>query len=175
MADYIRPTLAAPPALSGAYQAGFSPHLSWLFLQPNNSHCFTSSAHPAPRIGASPKFMRREHYGNFSVADSAASTSAGAAANTSAKRRSASRCPSSVRMTDFAFPTGSEMKPLLCSRSIASQSNPFPYATTVMQTEQEQRENCRVHALGIDLHGHNLPNATSDARILQQASIAQQA
>jgi hypothetical protein len=48
-----------------------------------------------------------------------------------------------------------------------------------MQTEQEQRENRRVHALGIDLHGHRLPNATSDAtsdaRILQQASTAQQA
>jgi hypothetical protein len=43
-----------------------------------------------------------------------------------------------------------------------------------MQTEQEQRENRRVHALGIDLHGHHLPNATSDARIPHQASIAQQ-
>jgi hypothetical protein len=44
-----------------------------------------------------------------------------------------------------------------------------------MQTEQEQRENRHVHAPGIDLHGRRLPTATSDARILQQASIAQQA
>jgi hypothetical protein len=36
-----------------------------------------------------------------------------------------------------------------------------------METEQEQRESRRVHALGIDLHGHRLPNATSDARIPQ--------
>jgi hypothetical protein len=43
-----------------------------------------------------------------------------------------------------------------------------------MQPEQEQRENRRVHALGIDLHRHRLPNAISNARILQQASIAQQ-
>src|SRR5271169_2817234 len=57
-----------PPVLSGADQARFSPQLSWLFLQPNNSHCFTSSAHPASRIGAFPKFMRRQHCGNFSVA-----------------------------------------------------------------------------------------------------------
>jgi hypothetical protein len=28
-------------------------------LQLNNSHCVTSSAHPAPRIAAFPKFMRR--------------------------------------------------------------------------------------------------------------------
>src|SRR5437762_13336524 len=39
---------------------------------------------------------------------------------------------------------------------------PLPHATAVMQTEQEQRENRRVHALGIDLHRHRLPNATSD-------------
>jgi hypothetical protein len=44
-----------------------------------------------------------------------------------------------------------------------------------MQTEQKQRENRRVYALGIDLHGHRLPNATSDATIPQQASIAQPA
>jgi hypothetical protein len=44
-----------------------------------------------------------------------------------------------------------------------------------MQTEQKQRKNRRVHALGVDLHDHRLPNATSDARILQQASIPQQA
>jgi hypothetical protein len=44
-----------------------------------------------------------------------------------------------------------------------------------MQTEQEQRENRPVHALGIDLHGHRLPTVTSDARILHQASIPQQA
>ena len=42
------------------------------YLQPNSSHCFTTPRHPAPRIGTSRKFMRQEHYGNFSVADSAA-------------------------------------------------------------------------------------------------------
>src|SRR5271156_2781478 len=46
-----------PPVLSGADQARFSPQLSWLFLQPNNSHCPTSSAHLAPRIGTFPKFI----------------------------------------------------------------------------------------------------------------------
>jgi hypothetical protein len=45
-----------PPVSSGADQARFCPQLCWLFLQPNNSHCSTSSAHPAPRVGAFPKF-----------------------------------------------------------------------------------------------------------------------
>jgi hypothetical protein len=69
-----------PPVLSGADQARFSPQLSGCircFLQPNNSHCSTSSAHPAPRIGALPKFMRHEHYGNFSVANSTTSVCGG--------------------------------------------------------------------------------------------------
>jgi hypothetical protein len=55
------------------------------FLQPNNSHFYTPSAHPAPRTGAFTKFMRRKHCGNFIVADSAARVPAGAAAFTSAK------------------------------------------------------------------------------------------
>jgi hypothetical protein len=47
------------------------------------------------------------------------------------------------------------MKPFLCSLSIASPIEALPYAETVMQAEQEQRENRLVHALGIDLHPHD--------------------
>src|SRR5262249_34255732 len=57
------------------------------------------------------------------------------AANISAKRRSASRCLFSVRVA--VFPTRSEVKPSWQPLHRVPIET-LPYATTVMQTEQEQ-------------------------------------
>jgi hypothetical protein len=71
----IAPIIAAlspvPPVLSGADQAGLPASLAAVFAV-FCSRTTATAAHPRPRVSAFPNFMRREHYGNFSVADSAA-------------------------------------------------------------------------------------------------------
>src|SRR5712671_531597 len=52
----------------------------------------------------------------------------GIVTNRSRNSRSALSSPSSVKTTDLARPTGSEIRPFACNRPIAAQSNDFQRA-----------------------------------------------
>jgi hypothetical protein len=91
IASIIAALSPVPPILSGADQAGFprvSRRCSRCFLQPNNSHCVILVRSP---LALSRTSMRHEHYGDFSVADSAARVRAAVAAFTLAPGQLAHR------------------------------------------------------------------------------------
>ena len=71
----------------------------------------------------------------------------------SASSNSVERCrPSSVRITDFALPTGFAISPFRCSRSSASQSKPFHARRSSCRVSPQQRQHRVVDLVVVQLH-----------------------
>lgn len=68
-------------------------------------------------------------------------------ANNFVNKRSASRSPSAVSTTDFALPTGFEMKPI---HRIPIER--FPGARPIMQREVQQGQNSFVNLVRVSFH-----------------------
>src|SRR6266576_1533265 len=63
--------------------------------------------------------------------------------------RSAFSSPSSVRATDLALPTGSEIRPFSCNR-YRSPVERLPNTLTIVPPQQQEREHTVIDAVGFD-------------------------